>query len=74
MRAVEVSKTIKIPEGVEISVDRRIVTVKEPKGTLTRDFSSAPITVKLQGDDISIETSWASQERGVAGWNNLFSH
>ena len=73
MRAVEVSKTIKIPEGVEVSVDGRIVTVKGPKGTLTRDFSSAPITVKLQGDDISIETSWPrKKEASLVG--TVYSH
>jgi len=73
MRAVEVSKTIKIPEGVEVSVDGRVVTVKGLKGTLTRNFSSAPITVKLQGDEISIETSWPrKKEASLVG--TVYSH
>ena len=73
MRAVEVSKTIKIPEGVEASVSGRVVTVKGPKGTLTRSFSNAPVTIKLQGDEISIETSWPrKKEASLVG--TVYSH
>jgi large subunit ribosomal protein L6 len=73
MRTVEVSKTIKIPEGVDVSVDGRIVTVKGPKGTLTRDFSSAPITVRLQDGEISIETNWPrKKESSLVG--TVYSH
>jgi large subunit ribosomal protein L6 len=73
MRAVEVSKTVKIPEGVEVSVDGRVVTIKGPKGTLTRDFSSAPITVRLQGGEISIETNWPrKKESSLVG--TIYSH
>lgn len=58
MRAVEVTKTIKIPQGVEVSVNGRVVTVKGPKGTLTRNFSDAPVSMQLKGDEISVETMW----------------
>lgn len=58
MRAVEVTKTIKIPQGVEVSVDGRVVTVKGPKGTLTRSFSDAPVSIQLKDDEVSVETMW----------------
>jgi large subunit ribosomal protein L6 len=58
MRAVEVTKTIKIPQGVEVSVDGRVVTARGPKGTLTRSFSDAPVSIQLKGDEISVETTW----------------
>jgi large subunit ribosomal protein L6 len=58
MRAVEVTKTIKIPQGVEASVNGRVVTVKGSKGTLTRSFSDAPVSIQLKGDEISVETTW----------------
>jgi large subunit ribosomal protein L6 len=58
MRAVEVTKTIKIPQGVEVSVDGRVVTVKGSKGTLTRSFSNAPVSIQLKGDELSVETAW----------------
>jgi large subunit ribosomal protein L6 len=58
MRAVEVTKTIKIPQGVEVSVNGRVVTLKGPKGTLTRNFSDAPVTIQLKDNEISVETTW----------------
>ena len=58
MRAVEVTKTIKIPQGVEVSVDGRVVTIKGSKGTLTRSFADAPVSIQLKGDEISVETTW----------------
>jgi len=73
MRTVEVSRTLRIPEGVEISVRERVVTVKGPKGTLTRDFSNAPVTIMLNGNEILIETSWPrKKEASVVG--TIYSH
>ena len=46
------NKTITIPTGVEISVsDGNEVTVKGPKGTLTRQFSPL-ITIKVEGSEV----------------------
>ena len=46
------NKTITIPAGVEISVNSNEVTVKGPKGTLTRQFSPL-ITVKVEGSEVN---------------------
>ncbi len=34
---------ISVPAGVDVNVDNNVVTVKGPKGTLTREFSSSMI-------------------------------
>lgn len=73
MRAIEVSKTIQIPEDVEASVEGRKVTVKGPKGTLTRDFSHAPISIKLEGKSIRIWAEWPrKKETAIVG--TVYSH
>ena len=74
MQTVEVSRTLRIPDGVEVSVKKdRVVTVKGPKGTLTRDFSNAPVTIQLKGDEISIESSWPrKKEASLVG--TIYSH
>ena len=46
------NKTITIPAGVEINVNSNEVTVKGPKGTLTRQFSPL-ITVKVEGSEVN---------------------
>jgi len=61
MRLPEISKTILVPDGVEVSVKERTVTVKGAKGTLTRDFSYIPISIEAS-DDKTVRV-WAEWPR-----------
>lgn len=73
MRAIEVSKTIQIPEDVEVSLDERKVTVKGPKGTMIRDFHHAPISIELNGKTIRIWAEWPrKKESSLVG--TIYSH
>jgi len=73
MRAIEVSKTIQVPEGVEVIIEGRKVTVKGVKGTLTRDFSHAPVSIKLNGETIRIWAEWPrKQQAALVG--TIYSH
>ena len=47
-------KTLEIPEGVEIVQDNNTITVKGPKGELTRTFHK-DITVKVEDNILSVE-------------------
>ena len=47
-------KPIAIPEGVEVKVDGNSVTVKGPKGTLTKKFDAA-ISIKQEENTITVE-------------------
>lgn len=58
MRAVEAVKTIEVPGGVEVKLENRKLSVKGEKGTLTRDFSEAPIALKLEDRQIMVQASW----------------
>ena len=48
------NKPITIPDGVEVTLNDRVITVKGPKGTLTREIT-APINAKVDGNVITIE-------------------
>ena len=48
------NKPITIPDGVEVTLNDRVITVKGPKGTLTREIT-APINVKVDGNLITVE-------------------
>ncbi|MEM3759831.1 MAG: 50S ribosomal protein L6, partial [Candidatus Bathyarchaeia archaeon] len=65
MRAIEISRTIQIPEDVEVTIQGRKVTVKGAKGTLTRDFSYAPISVQLDGKTIRIWAEWPRKKEAA---------
>ena len=54
------NKTITIPAGVEVNVNGNEVTVKGPKGTLTRQFNPL-ITVKVE--DNAVNCTRANEEK-----------
>lgn len=73
MRALEVIKTIEIPNEVEVQVSGRIVSVKGEKGNITRDFSQAPIALQLEDKKIKVQASWP-RKREAALVGTVCSH
>ncbi|MEM3580672.1 MAG: 50S ribosomal protein L6 [Candidatus Bathyarchaeia archaeon] len=65
MRAVEVSKVVQIPDDVELTLEGKKVTVKGTKGTLTRDFSYAPVSMELQGKSLRIWANWPRKKESA---------
>ncbi|MEM0006994.1 MAG: 50S ribosomal protein L6 [Candidatus Bathyarchaeia archaeon] len=65
MRAVEVSKVVQIPDDVELTLEGKKVTVKGAKGTLTRDFSYAPVSMELQGKSLRIWANWPRKKESA---------
>lgn len=47
-------KPIPVPNGVEVKIEGNTVTVKGPKGTLSRDFHS-DIAIKLENNEVIVE-------------------
>jgi len=73
MRMVEISKSIQIPEDVEVTIEGRKAIVKGSKGTLTRDFSYAPISIELNDKTIRIWAEWPrKKEAALVG--TVYSH
>jgi len=73
LRALEAVKTIEVPNGVEVEVNGRIVSVKGEKGELTRDFSETPITVQFEGKEIKVQANWP-RKREAALVGTVCSH
>jgi len=73
MRTIETSETIQVPDDVQVSLEGRKITVKGAKGTLTRDFSYAPVSIQLGGKNIRIWAEWPrKKEASLVG--TLHSH
>lgn len=47
-------KPITVPSGVDVTLDNSVITVKGPKGTLTRELHKE-INVKIEGNEIVVE-------------------
>ena len=65
MRAIETVATVEIPDGVEGKLEGRIVTIKGEKGELTRDFSHAPIKIRLEGKTVTVQASWPRKKEAA---------
>lgn len=58
MRSLEELQSVEVPENVKVSVEGRVVTVEGEKGTLTRNFSHAPVSIRLEDRTVKVQTSW----------------
>ena len=47
-------KPVTVPAGVEVKIDGSVVTVKGPKGTITKEFNPL-MKISLQGTEIIVE-------------------
>jgi len=73
MRAVETTRSIAIPNGVEVKIEGRVVTVKGEKGSLTRDFSEVPVLIQLEGKEVKVQANWP-RKRETAFVGTVCSH
>jgi large subunit ribosomal protein L6 len=73
MRLPEISRIIQVPDGVDVSLAGRKVTVKGDKGTLTRDFPYVPISIDVNGKTIRVWAEWPrKKEASLVG--TIHSH
>eukprot|EP00428_Durinskia_dybowskii_P033149 CAMPEP_0170271134 /NCGR_PEP_ID=MMETSP0116_2-20130129/35514_1 /TAXON_ID=400756 /ORGANISM="Durinskia baltica, Strain CSIRO CS-38" /LENGTH=206 /DNA_ID=CAMNT_0010522331 /DNA_START=92 /DNA_END=712 /DNA_ORIENTATION=- len=58
MKTILATRTVEIPEGVEVSVKARVVTVKGKLGELVRDFKHMPMELRVvKGAEIADESA-----------------
>jgi large subunit ribosomal protein L6 len=73
MRLPEISKTIQVPDDVNLSLDGKKISVKGAKGSLSRDFSFAPIAIEGEGKNVRISAKWPrKKEAALVG--TIYSH
>jgi large subunit ribosomal protein L6 len=65
MRATEISETIQAPDDIDVTLEGRKITVKGPKGVLSRDFSFAPVSIGLDGKSIRIWAEWPRKKEAA---------
>ena len=51
-----IARRVEIPEGVTVNIDGKKVEVIGEKGRLVRDFSSSPISIELEDNQIVVST------------------
>ena len=65
--------SVAIPEGVTVGVKARVVTVKGPRGELTKSFKHRAIDITDQGDKLRVD-SWYGTKKDIACVRTIASH
>ena len=65
MKTSLAQQTVKVPNDVGVDVNRGHVSVKGPLGKLERDFTHAPIAIRLDGRDVVVEAQWPDKQRSA---------
>jgi len=65
MRLPEVSRTVQVPDEVEVSLAERKITVKGAKGTLMRDLSAVPISIAVNGQTVRVWAEWPRKKEAA---------
>ncbi|MFA6999885.1 MAG: 50S ribosomal protein L6 [Candidatus Paceibacterota bacterium] len=66
-------QTVIIPAGTEVKLSGTILTVKGPKGTLTRDFPGM-VTIHINGSEITFTPNKEGDRTVNALWGTYASH
>ncbi|RXG70019.1 60S ribosomal protein L9 [Armadillidium vulgare] len=77
MRHINTSQTVQIPKGVDVKCYKRFITVKGPRGKLTRSFRGLQIDIQVnkskKGSEITVE-KWFGTKKEVAAVRTVCSH
>ena len=73
MKTVLASRTVEIPEGVEVEVNSRVIKVTGPRGSLTRDFKHMSMDLRKVGNSIRVDV-WFANRKQLATVRTVISH
>mmetsp|Transcript_23536 Transcript_23536/g.36184 ORF Transcript_23536/g.36184 Transcript_23536/m.36184 type:complete len:189 (-) Transcript_23536:184-750(-) len=74
MKTVLASRTIDIPDDVEVEVKSRVVTVKGKRGTLVRDFKHMNMSMYMFGEKRIKVDLWFANRKELACVRTICSH
>ena len=73
MKQISASDTIPIPKDCKVKIDRRIVIVEGPRGTLKKSFKHLSCELTLKPTSVEIRT-WFPNRKAVACVRTIKSH
>ncbi len=74
MRTIYTTRTVEIPEGVDVDVKARKLTVKGPKGQLVREFKHLNLDIQ-KGEDGNIKVDlWFGGRANISCIRTVCSH
>jgi len=68
MKVADVTEKLSIPEGIQVSIAGRMLTVKGPKGEISRKFIEPSISITVEADTITFKIKeYTKKEKTLLG-------
>ncbi|KAK0071293.1 hypothetical protein PV325_013161, partial [Microctonus aethiopoides] len=74
MKQIVTNQTVKIPEGLTVSVKSRLVTVKGPRGILKRSFKHLALDIRMITPRLLKVEKWFGTKKELAAVRTICSH
>lgn len=74
MKIIESHDIVKFPENVKFTVDKRVVSVTGPRGSLTRNFRHMQIEILKSGKDTIRVRKWFGLRKELATIRTVCTH
>jgi hypothetical protein len=74
MKALNTHQLVKVPDVVDVSVKNRVVTVKGPRGTLTKSFRHLAVDISMPDPKTVRVEKWFGTRKEQAAVRTVCSH
>lgn len=74
MKVVNTHQVVKVPEGVDVSVKSRVVTVKGARGTLSKSFRHLAVDIFMPTKRTIRVEKWFGKRKELAAVRTVCSH
>lgn len=74
MKVINTNQTVKVIDGVDVSVKSRVVTVKGPRGTLTKSFKHLALDISMPDKKTVKVEKWFGKRKELAAVRTVCSH
>merc|ERR1711936_899751 len=74
MKAINTHQLVNIPEGVDVSVKSRVVTVKGSRGTLVKAFKHLAVDISMPDKKTVRVEKWFGKKKQLAAVRTVCSH
>ena len=74
MKVINTNQSIKVPDELDVSVKSRVVTVKGPRGTLTKSFKHLALDISMPTKKTVRVEKWFGKRKELAAVRTVCSH
>jgi large subunit ribosomal protein L9e len=74
MRTINANQSVKIPDGIDVTVNKRIIVVKGPRGSLERNFKHLAVDIYMKGPRLLTVEKWFGTKKELAAVRTICTH